>query len=540
LLGFAPQVSDQEADQQALAAIPKVFWKNACDPGTPGTMRCHAKVVTDENGDVVYHAGPTAGLLPADLRAAYKLPASGGNGRLVAIVDGFDAPTAEADMNMYRAQFGIPPCTTANGCFRKVNTDGQPSPLPPGDAGWATEIAVDLDMVSAMCPDCKILLVEAKTGYAVDLGPAVQRAGMMGAVAINNSYGEPEDNAMMARLVENDYNLPGVLVVASSGDDGYGKSTEDDGTVVTQNSNPANLPWVLSVGGTTLTKSTSARGWAETTWRGAGSGCSSHMPKPAWQKDPNCPRRMISDVSAVADPATGVAYVNGGRWSVVGGTSISSPIVTGIFALFGINANSWPYDHPSSFFDIVGGNNGSCPTPYFCQGLAGYDGPTGLGTPNGALFNATPPADAGPKPDSGGAGAGGSTGSGGAGGSTTSGGGNGTAGSAPTGAGGSSGGSDPTTGSGGAATTTSGTTGTAGTTGSTTDGTSTTATTSGAGGSDVTSSGTGPNPFAPKATEDSGCSCRVGASSSSASRFAWLLLGIALVGARRRTRAPRS
>src|SRR5262249_40598523 len=117
------------------------------------------------------------------------------------------------------------------------------------------------------------------------------------------------------------------------------------------NANPANLPWVMSVGGTTLTKSTSARGWAETTWRGAGSGCSSHTAKPAWQKDPNCTHKMISDISAVADPATGVAYVNGGVWRVVGGTSISSPIVTGIFALYGINSPSWPYEHPGNFFD---------------------------------------------------------------------------------------------------------------------------------------------------------------------------------------------
>jgi hypothetical protein len=357
---------------------------------------------------------------------------------------------------------------------------------------------------------------------------------MMGAFAINNSYGEPEDNAMMARLVEQDYNLPGVLVVASSGDDGYGRSTEDDGTKVQQNANPANLPWVLSVGGTTLTKSTTARGWAETTWRGAGSGCSSHMPKPTWQKDPSCPRRMISDISAVADPATGVAYVNGGRWSVVGGTSISSPIIAGMFTLFGISTPQWPYDHTSSFFDVTTGNNGSCPTPYFCQATAGYDGPTGLGTPNGATISVTPTPDAGPKPDAGGTG--GTTGAGGAGGgSTTSGGGNATGGSGPTGAGGSSGGSDPTTGSGGATgttTTTGSTTGTAGTTGDTTSGTTTT----GGPGATTTTSGTGSNPFAPKADEGGGCSCRVGASAGSQGRFAWLLIGMALVGARHRFR----
>jgi MYXO-CTERM domain-containing protein len=383
-----------------------------------------------------------------------------------------------------------------------------------------------------MCPDCKILLVEAKTGYAVDLGPAVKRAAMMGAFAINNSYGEPEDNAMMARLVEQDYNLPGVLVVASSGDDGYGRSREDDGTVVMQNANPANLPWVMSVGGTTLTPSGSTRGWAETTWRGAGSGCSSHMPKPAWQKDPGCPRKMIADISAVGDPATGVDFVDKGAWRTVGGTSISSPIVTGIFANFGIGSISWPYEHPTSFFDVTTGSNGNCTAGangYFCRAQAGYDGPTGLGTPNGAMFsNVTPPADAGPKPDAG-SGSGGSAGATGAGGSTTGGGGNGTAGSGPGGAGGGSGGSDPTTsGSGGGTSTTGGSTSTTATT--------TSSTTGGAGGSDGTTTGT--NPFAPKPTEESGCSCRVGATSHADRRFVWLALGIGL--ARLRRRAKRS
>jgi MYXO-CTERM domain-containing protein len=359
---------------------------------------------------------------------------------------------------------------------------------------------------------------------------------MMGAFAINNSYGEPEDNAMMARLVEQDYNLPGVLVVASSGDDGYGKSTEDDGTVVMQNANPANLPWVMSVGGTTLTPSNSARGWAETTWgsangSGAGSGCSSHMPKPAWQKDPGCPRRMIADISAVGDPRTGVDFVDKGAWRTVGGTSISSPIVTGIFANFGIGQVSWPYDHPTSFFDVTTGVNGNCPAGangYFCRAGVGYDGPTGLGTPNGAMFsNVTPPADAGPKPDAGGSGSGGSAGATGAGGATTGGGGNGTAGSGPGGAGGGSGGSDPTTsGSGGSTSTTGGTTSTTATT--------TGSTTSGAGGSNGTTTGT--NPFAPKATEDSGCSCRVGATTHADRGFVWLALGIGLAGLRRRAK----
>jgi MYXO-CTERM domain-containing protein len=439
----------------------------------------------------------------------------------VAIVDGFHYANAEADMNVYRQQFGLPPCTTANGCFKVVNTDGlPPDPMAPSDPGWAVEAAVDLDMVSAMCPDCKILLVEAKTGYAVDLGPAVQTAGRMGAFAINNSYGEPEDNMMMARLVEQDYNLPGILVLAGSGDDGYGKSTEDDGTVVNQNMSPANLPWVMAVGGTTLRKAAGGRGWTETVWRGAGSGCSSHAPKPAWQTDTGCPRRMIADVAAVADPTTGVAYYIGG-WKVVGGTSIAGPIVAGIFANFGIWSVSWPYANPSAFFDVTSGNNGACTVPYMCTGQVGYDGPTGLGTPNGAMFPKTPPPPPPPtdggKPDSGnptGGGAAGAGGRGGAGGSTASGG----AGGAPAGTGGGAGSSDTTgstTGSAGASTSTASTT-----TGNVTG-------TMGAGG--------GNNPLTPKADQGSGCSCRVGADSHEGHALAgaWLV-GVGIVIARRR------
>jgi MYXO-CTERM domain-containing protein len=397
-----------------------------------------------------------------------------------------------------------------------VNSDGlPPDPMAPADAGWATEAAVDLDMVSALCPDCKILLVEAKTGYAVDLGPAVQRAAALGAFAINNSYGEPEDNAMMARLVEQDYNLPGILVLAGSGDDGYGKSTEDDGTVVNQNMSPANLPWVMAVGGTTLRKVTGGRGWTETVWRGAGSGCSSHIPKPAWQKDTGCSRRMIADVAAVADPATGVAYYIGG-WKVVGGTSIAGPIVAGIFANFGIWSVTWPYENPSAFFDVTSGNNGSCPVPYMCTGQVGYDGPTGLGTPNGALFPKTPPP---PPPTDGGTDSGNTTGGG-------------AAGAGGGGAGGSS------AGAGGALSGVGGGAGSNGTTGSTTGSagaSSSTASTTTGDGAGTMGAGGGGNPFTPKAEPGSGCSCRVDADSHEghALASAWLL-GIGILAARRR------
>jgi MYXO-CTERM domain-containing protein len=297
-----------------------------------------------------------------------------------------------------------------------------------------------------------------------------------------------------------------------------------------QNMSPANLPWVMAVGGTTLRKAAGGRGWTETVWRGAGSGCSSHIPKPVWQKDTGCSKRMIADVAAVADPATGVAYYIGG-WKVVGGTSIAGPIVAGIFAIYGVWSVTWPYENPSAFFDVTSGNNGSCTTPYMCTGQVGYDGPTGLGTPNGAMFPKTPPPPPPPtdggKADSGNAtggaaGAGGSTASGGAGGSTASGGAGGSTasggtGGAPTGTGGGAGSIDTTgstTGSAGASSSTSSTT--------TGDGTATT----GAGG--------GGNPFAPKPEQGGGCSCRVGSDSHEGHALAgaWLL-GIGIVAARR-------
>jgi MYXO-CTERM domain-containing protein len=514
--------------RQAVAPdLSVVYYKDACTTAQPDEKRCLAKVVTDQNGDEIVNAVPTMGLFPADLRAAYGTPATGGNGRLVAIIGGFHYANAEADMNVYRQQFGIPACTTANGCFKVVNSDGlPPDPMAPADPGWTTEAAVDLDMVSAMCPDCKILLVEARSGYAVDLGPAVQRAAAMGAFSINNSYGEPEDNAMMARLVEQDYNLPGILVAAGSGDDGYGKSTEDDGTVVNQNMSPANLPWVMAVGGTTLRKAAGGRGWTETVWKGAGSGCSSHAPKPAWQKDTGCSKKMIADVAAVADPATGVAYYTGG-WKVVGGTSIAGPIVVGIFSIYGIWSVSWPYENPSAFFDITSGNNGSCPTPYMCTGQVGYDGPTGLGTPNGAMFPKTPPPPPptdGGTPDSGNATGGGAAGAGGG----VGGGG---------GAGGSGGGA-ASGGTGGASSGIGGGAGSSGTTGSTTGSagaSSSTASTTTGDGTGTMGAGGANNPLPPKAEQGNGCSCRVGADSHEGHALAgaWLL-GIGIVATRRK------
>jgi hypothetical protein len=348
-------------------------------PTQPGRYACLAEMRTDSVRPFVAPQAAPSGLGPADLQSAYKLPsASAGAGQTVAIVDAFDDPKAEADLATYRSQFGLPPCTTANGCFRKVNQTGAASPLPRSDAGWAGEISLDLDMVSAICPKCKILLVEANAPNN-SLFTAIDTAARLGAKYISNSWGGAEQAGQDA-FDRQHLDKPGVVITASSGDDGFG--------VI----HPASSRFVTAVGGTSLRRASNARGWTETAWRGAGSGCSAQSPKPTWQKDTGCARRTVADVSAVADPATGVAVYltfGGGGWAVFGGTSASAPIIASVYALAGTpaantNPASYPYAHPGSLFDVTSGSNGSCSPSYLCRSGAGFDGPTGLGTPNGA------------------------------------------------------------------------------------------------------------------------------------------------------------
>jgi subtilase family serine protease len=311
-----------------------------------------------------------------DLQAAYKLPSTtAGSGQTVAIVDAFDDPTAESDLAAYRSFYGLPPCTTASGCFRKVNENGGTLPMPPPNPDWDLEISLDLDMVSAVCPNCHILLVEATTNLDSDLYTGVDTAARLGANAISNSYGGDESSTETADDVHFDH--PGIAVTASSGDNGFGVSY------------PAASPFVTAVGGTSLTKAAgTSRGWTESAWSGAGSGCSAFEAKPSWQTDSGCPRRTVADVSAVADPNTGVNVLFANTWFTVGGTSASSPIIAGVYALAGnassLTYGSFPYSHTGGLFDVTSGSNGTCSPAYLCTGGQGYDGPTGLGTPNGA------------------------------------------------------------------------------------------------------------------------------------------------------------
>ncbi len=382
--GAPVETSNGSTSEDALTSAPGAHFSSApvCPgPSRAGDARCHAHVRTDALGNPFVTTAPT-GYRPADLQAAYALPSlTAGSGQVFAIVDAYDDPNAENDLNVYRSTFGLPPCTMANGCFRKVNQNGVRGAYPRADRGWALEISLDLAMASAVCPNCGILLVEATSNSLANLGAAVNTAVALGAMVVSNSYGGGE----YANEVNDEstyFNHLGVAITASSGDSGYGVEF------------PAASRYVTAVGGTTLVRASNARSWSETAWSGAGSGCSAYVPKPAWQTDPGCSLRTVVDVSAVADPNTGVAvydsYGYQGRkgWFVVGGTSASAPIIAGVYALAGnattVTYGSYPYANTNSLFDIVSGSNGTCSTAYLCTAGASYDGPTGLGTPDGA------------------------------------------------------------------------------------------------------------------------------------------------------------
>ena len=361
-------------------------YQSVCGAPKPGTFTCFALRRTNVVESVHAQASATApdGYGPADLQSAYALPSDGGSGQTVAIVDAYDDPTAEADLAVYRQQYGLPACTGASGCFSKVDQTGG-TDYPPADASWDGEISLDLDMVSAVAPNARILLVEADDDSAPNLAASVDEAVALGAKYVSNSYGsdytstpgsgeDPSDTTTLDAY----YDHPGVAVVASSGDSGYGVAY------------PAASPYVTSVGGTTLTRDPgSARGWSETAWADAGSGCSLYEPKPAFQHDTGCANRSVADVSAVADPATGVAvYQSGVGWGVYGGTSVASPLITGVYADAGTPAagtypDSYPYAAGGGLNDVTSGTNGGCTVGYQCNAVPGYDGPTGLGTPDG-------------------------------------------------------------------------------------------------------------------------------------------------------------
>jgi subtilase family serine protease len=381
-LGFAFGLAGTPAAAQSAVALERsgnVFHKAACARGNPfGTSRCFAHVITDARGNPMYgRARPNAvpsGFGPSDLRSAYNITTNGTT--TIAIVDAYGYANAEADLAVYRAQYGLPACTTANGCFRKLNQNGVQGSYPREDTGWAQESALDLDMASAMCSGCKLVLIEATTPSFSNLAAAVNRAASLaGVTVISNSYGGGETGSAS---YESAYNHPGKAVTVSTGDSGYGVQF------------PASSPHVIAVGGTHLVRASNARGWSETAWSSGGSGCSTVYAKPSFQTDALCTNRVEADVSAVGDPATGVAVYGpvsrkGSGWLVFGGTSVSAPLIGGIYGVTGHTPNGADsiYAHVGSLNDVTGGSNGSCGGTYFCTAQPGYYGPTGNGSPNG-------------------------------------------------------------------------------------------------------------------------------------------------------------
>jgi subtilase family serine protease len=379
------------ADAAPASGAPPLSFSHACGTSAPaGFARCfaiqriggssaaQAQAVTP---NVTSCTNPSSGYTPCDLQSAYNVVNStGGSGQTVAIVDAFNDPNAESDLAVYRSQFGLPACTTANGCFKKVNQSGQQGNYPRNNVGWSEEISLDLDMVSALCPNCHILLVEATTNSLANLEAAVDTAVRLGATEVSNSYGGGESSTETS--ADTHYNHPGVAITASSGDSGFGVEY------------PAASRFVTAVGGTHLVRANNSRGWTETAWSGAGSGCSAFEAQQSWQSSVSnitsvCSRRAVADVSAVADPNTGVDVYDTFRepgWLVFGGTSVASPIIASVYALAGnassVTYGSFPYSHTSSLNDVTSGSNGSCGN-LLCNATTGWDGPTGLGTPNG-------------------------------------------------------------------------------------------------------------------------------------------------------------
>jgi hypothetical protein len=316
---------------------------------------------------------------PAQLRGAYNLPATAASQQTIAIVTAYDSPNIEQDLRLYSRTYSLPICASSNGCFHKVNGAGAASPLPSRNALWALETSLDVEAAHAVCTNCKILLVEAASSSVNDLAAAEDSAAKLGADVISNSWVVSEFRSETS--LDSHFNHPGIAITAASGDTGYGVKW------------PAASPYVTAVGGTTLDVDGSNARVSESAWEMASSGCSAYESKPTWQSDAGCAQRTVPDVAAVANPDTGAAvydsYGYSGRsgWFKVGGTSLAAPIVAAIYALAGnadtVVAGSYPYGHSSALRDIQQGSNGTCSTSYLCTAAAGYDGPTGLGTPAG-------------------------------------------------------------------------------------------------------------------------------------------------------------
>jgi hypothetical protein len=343
---------------------------------------------------------------PTDLQSAYNLTASSaadGAGETVALVDAYADPNLAGDLNTYRTQYHLAACTTSNGCFSELNENGGTS-LPTATdptGGWEAEQAADVEMVSAICPNCKILMIEANSTSITDLGNAVNTAAKHTSF-ISNSWGglDYPGESFYDSLY---FNHPGDAVTFASGDLGYGAAY------------PAASQLVTSVGGTYLTTASNSRGWTESVWNdqpatvggATQSGCSASEGKPSWQTDSGCANRTQNDVSAVASGPEGVSMYDSfdscagaptGSWCSGYGTSLATPIIAAVYALAN-SPSAMQRTYPSSYlyesgqaanlYPVTTGSDGSCESSrlYLCNASDslsnGYNGPAGWGTPDG-------------------------------------------------------------------------------------------------------------------------------------------------------------
>jgi hypothetical protein len=356
-------------------------------PGAPptaavcptGHIRCFAHVRTNAAGEIqAFDAGDGWG--PADLQAAYQIDPNITTTPTVAIVDAYGYANLESDLAPYRSQFGLPPCTQANGCLTIVNQNGAASPLPaepPPDDDWTIETALDVDMASAACPKCKLLVVQADD-TSDNLYTAQDSAAAAHPTVISDSWGSVELADPSSAEVH--MNHPGIAEFVSGGDSGW----DDGGSGPLY---PSTSAYTIAVGGTSLYSATGGRGFAESAWSSGGSSCSASIAKPSYQTSSACAYRAANDISAVGDPATGVSVynANNGGFMVIGGTSAAAPLVAALFASIGHGdvTAAQIAQASSALFDVTSGSNGSCGS-ILCTATTGWDGPTGFGTPSAA------------------------------------------------------------------------------------------------------------------------------------------------------------
>ncbi len=490
----------------ALAPLPPSSYSTraVCPPPAPGHATCLAQALVAQTPQARAHDHPLGvsgtapssapspaagdfGLRPSDLHSAYDLPTSAAGAQTIALVDVYNDLSAEEDLETYDAEFGLPACTTANGCFAKLNQNGKSTPLPfpetptslsneqavcagsgAGHAaacelveeaeGWSVEISLDIETAHATCQSCRIALVEANSSSYANLEAAERAAERLPANEVSNSWGGAECEEGLGCVEDSAaFDDPGVVITASAGDGGFDNWLEEPQAPYANF--PASSPHVVAVGGTRLYLGTSGEWAGESVWNdggeseglkdghgAGGGGCSAQFAAPAWQQSVSdwssvgcAGKRAVADVSADADPYTGLAvydtspecetsYTEGGKkhtvhWCTIGGTSLASPLVASVFALAGgAQGVEFPartlYQNaaksPGSLHDVKEGSNGACPTEFdeesastsctaadeaatscsshlSCLAGPGYDGPTGVGTPNGITAFQPPP-----------------------------------------------------------------------------------------------------------------------------------------------------